>query len=262
MTHTFSKAYWEEHWAQRPAGGALEPNPYTVEATRGLTPGTALDVGCGTGTEAVWLAERGWFVAGLDISAGVLATAREFGVLASVEERVQWIEADASTWEPEQQFDLVTTHYAHAPMPQLEFYARISEWVAPGGTLVLVGHRHGHDGGHAEHGAAPVPGAGHGAGHEPSADHAHGAGHDPSAAHEHSTAHQHSAAEELAPPEEATVTLQQMEAVLDRQEWDIVGSFADTRQAKLPGGEVRTLHDVVVIARRHAPTTAPADASH
>lgn len=237
MAHTFDKAYWEEHWEQRPAGGMLAPNPYTVEAARGLTPGTALDVGCGTGTEAVWLAERGWFVAGLDISAGVLATAREFGVLANVEERVQWIEADASTWEPEQQFGLVTTHYAHAPIPQLEFYARIATWVAPGGTLVLVGHLHGHDGGHDER-------------HDGDHSHGHGAGHG------------HTAAEELEPPEEATVTLQQMEAVLDRDEWNIVESFANTREAKLPGGDVRTLHDVVVIARRHAPQTAPADASH
>lgn len=254
MTHTFDKAYWEEHWAQRPAGGMLAPNPYTVEATRGLTPGTALDVGCGTGTEAVWLAERGWFVAGLDISAGVLATAREFGALANVEERVQWIEADASTWEPEQQFDLVTTHYAHAPIPQLEFYARIATWVAPGGTLVLVGHLHGHDGGHEGHDGGHSHG--HDGGGHPESSHHHSAG------HEHSDSHAHTAAEELDPPEEATVTLQQMEAVLDRSEWDIVESFANTREAKLPGGDVRTLHDVVVIARRHAPQTAPADASH
>ena len=41
------------------------------------------------------------------------------------------------------QFDLVATHYAHPAMPQLVFYERISGWVAPGGTLLIVGHRHG-----------------------------------------------------------------------------------------------------------------------
>ncbi|MBG6084094.1 class I SAM-dependent methyltransferase [Zhihengliuella flava] len=233
MTHTFNKAYWEEHWEQRPAGGMLAPNPHTVQATRGLTPGTALDVGCGTGTEAVWLAERGWWVAGIDISATALATAREFGATAGVEERVQWIEADASTWTPEQRFDLVTTHYAHAPIPQLEFYARMAAWVAPGGTLILVGHLHGHGGGHA---------------HD---DGAHG-GHQ----------HGHGAAEELDPPEEATVTLEQMQAVLDPAEWDVVEAFATTREAMLPGGEVRALHDVVATARRRPDPTAPADVSH
>jgi len=57
---------------------------------------------------------------------------------------VHWVRADLSTWEPDLRYDLVTTHYAHPAMPQLEFYRRISSWVAPGGTLLVVGHAHGH----------------------------------------------------------------------------------------------------------------------
>src|SRR5690606_2048394 len=53
-----------------------------------------------------------------------------------------WVEADLSTWEPEARFDLVATHYAHPAMGQLAFYRRIAEWVAPGGTLFVVGHLH------------------------------------------------------------------------------------------------------------------------
>jgi predicted methyltransferase len=52
------------------------------------------------------------------------------------------MEADLSTWTPESTYDLVTTFYAHPTIPQLEFYARIGEWVRPGGTLLIAGHLH------------------------------------------------------------------------------------------------------------------------
>ena len=52
-------------------------------------------------------------------------------------DRVQWVRADLSVWEPESTYDLVTTHYAHPAMPQLDFYDRIASWVTPGGTLLI-----------------------------------------------------------------------------------------------------------------------------
>ena len=57
---------------------------------------------------------------------------------------MRWVEADLTAWEPGAEFDLVTTHYAHPAMPQLEFYDRVARWVAPGGTLLIVGHLHTH----------------------------------------------------------------------------------------------------------------------
>ena len=53
---------------------------------------------------------------------------------------MEWVEADLGVWDPGTRFDLVTTHYAHPAMPQLDFYERIAGWVAPGGTLLVVGH--------------------------------------------------------------------------------------------------------------------------
>lgn len=142
--HGFDKGYWEDHWTEgdsaRRDTGDSAPNPYLVRELGGHAPATALDAGCGTGTEAIWLAQQGWRVMGVDISAAALALAAERASTASVPHPINWVEADLTIWQPEEQFDLVTTHYAHATMPQLAFYERIAGWVAPGGTLLIVGH--------------------------------------------------------------------------------------------------------------------------
>jgi SAM-dependent methyltransferase len=138
-THDFDKHYWERHWRQRHDTGESAPHPYLARETNGLPPGTALDAGCGTGAEALWLAARGWHVTGADIAASALARA---AARTPVPIDVQWIEADLTTWEPAHRFDLVTTAYAHPAIPQLDFYRRLATWVAPGGTLLIVGHLH------------------------------------------------------------------------------------------------------------------------
>ena len=148
---TFDKDFWEEHWRQRTTGSGMEgspPNPYLVRGTGSLTPGTALDAGCGAGAEAIWLASQGWQVTAADISADALQRASRRATDGGVSQQVQWVEADLTVWSPDTQYDLVTTHYAHPAMPQLAFYKRISNWVAPGGTLLIVGHQQ-------HHGAAP-----------------------------------------------------------------------------------------------------------
>ena len=85
----------------------------------GLEPGTALDAGCGAGGEAIWLASRGWQVTGADIAAEALDRAAERAIAGGVADRVHWVQADLSIWEPGTTYDLVTTHYAHPAMPQL-----------------------------------------------------------------------------------------------------------------------------------------------
>ena len=163
MTHGFDKEYWEEHWHQdRTAGpGSMSgnpPNPHLAAEAGHLVPGTALDAGCGAGAEAIWLAEHGWQVTAVDISAEALARAAGRTATGGAAQRVDWVEADLGGWDPGTQFDLVTTHYAHPAMPQLEFYDRIAGWVAPGGTLLIVGHLQAHG----------TPGGGHG--HHPPAE--------------------------------------------------------------------------------------------
>jgi SAM-dependent methyltransferase len=211
MTHGFDKDYWESHWQQAGGRDALAANPYLARETGGLLPGTALDAGCGEGAEAIWLAAAGWRVTAADISGEVLARAAASASAGAVAQRVRWVEADLSVWEPEGQFDLVTTHYAHPAMPQLAFYARLAAWVAPGGTLLLVGHLLGPDG----HGH----GHGHGGGH----------GHHP--------------------PPEASVTAASITAGLDPAGWDVLTADEPVRTVIRRGGEGR-LHDVVVRATR------------
>lgn len=143
--HGFDKRYWEAHWTTGPvAGHDLPANPHLVGETAHLSPGTALDAGCGTGAEALWLAERGWQVTGADISRTALAAAVQRSRAGPNGDSVEWIETDAATWEPGRLWDLVVTNYAHPSIPQLDFYRRIAAWTAPGGTLLIVGHLHAH----------------------------------------------------------------------------------------------------------------------
>jgi len=163
MTHEFDRDFWQRHW-RRGTGegpgsmGGNPANPYLARETAALAPGTALDAGCGSGAEAIWLASRGWQVTAVDISAEALARAADRAATGPVPaDRLHWVEADLSIWSPAVQFDLVMTHYAHPAIPQLEFYDRIAGWVAPGGTLLIVGHLHGADT------------SGHGSAHQPPA---------------------------------------------------------------------------------------------
>jgi SAM-dependent methyltransferase len=160
MEHDFGRDDWERHWrgSHEAAGPDADaepaaPNPYLPEEVDRLVPATALDAGCGSGDEAIWLASRGWRVTAVDISGAALAraAAREAG--AGLGHPVAWLEADLVTWRPERPFELVTTSYAHATIPQLELYRRLAGWVAPGGRLLVVGHEHGP--GRTPHGEVP-----------------------------------------------------------------------------------------------------------
>lgn len=146
MTHSFDQNYWNQIWdgERGPMMSSGEPNPHLVHEIGELEPGTGLDAGCGAGAEAIWLAARGWEVTGADVAGTALGYAEDRAAAAGLAGRIAWVQADLSVWEPDTRFDLVTTHYAHPAMGQLDFYDRIASWVAPGGTLLIVGHLHHH----------------------------------------------------------------------------------------------------------------------
>ncbi|WP_431883596.1 class I SAM-dependent methyltransferase [Micromonospora gifhornensis] len=254
MAHDFDKAYWEQRWRQgavdRPGSmSGKPPNPYLVREIGTLAPGTALDAGCGAGAEAIWLASQGWQVTAADISSEALTRAAERAAASGVSERLTWIEADLSRWVPQTRFDLVTTHYAHPAMPQLEFYDRLAEWVAPAGTLLIVGHLH--------PSAAPAHGHGHGHGHGDERDpgHERGDGHEQGRGHDRGHGHGHQVGER--PPAEASATAAAITARLNETEWEILTAEESQRTLTGPRGEI-TLNDVVVRAiRRPQPPSPP-----
>src|SRR5918997_448861 len=109
MTHSFDQEYWDRIW-QGDGGasmGTAAPNPYLARELGDLPPGSALDAGCGAGAEAIWLATRGWQVTGADIADEALARAAQRAASSGVADRVQWVEADLSAWEPGTTYDLV-----------------------------------------------------------------------------------------------------------------------------------------------------------
>jgi SAM-dependent methyltransferase len=118
----------------------VEPNRFLVAEVENLAPGRALDLACGAGRNAVWLAERGWTVTGADFSDVALTNARGLAAERGVE--VEWVQADLRDWEPPAQaFDLVAVLYLQVPAEERRLaLGRAAEAVASGGTLLVVGH--------------------------------------------------------------------------------------------------------------------------
>jgi 2-polyprenyl-3-methyl-5-hydroxy-6-metoxy-1,4-benzoquinol methylase len=138
----FEPAGWEERYSGEETLWSGRPNPQLVAEGSELTPGTAIDVGCGEGGDVIWLAERGWRVTGADFSAKGLARAARRAEAAGVADRTDWWEVDARTFAADgRSYDLVTTHFLHPPdAGMVDVTGRLARAVAPGGHLLVVGH--------------------------------------------------------------------------------------------------------------------------
>ena len=117
-----------------------EPNRWVAAEVADLAPGRALDLACGEGRNAVWLAGRGWDVLGVDFAELGLAKARRLAEGAGVD--VTWERHDLTAWlPPTGAFDLVVHAYLHLPQPQRgRVVGAAARALAPGGTFVLVAH--------------------------------------------------------------------------------------------------------------------------
>ena len=131
---------WNERYRTEDLIWRAEPNRSLVEEVVGLAPGRALDVACGEGRNAVWLASQGWRVTGVDFSVEGLAKARRVAAERSVV--VEWIEADVTSWLPRSSsYDLVLLAYVHMPAAlRTQLHRHMATGVAPGGTLLVIAH--------------------------------------------------------------------------------------------------------------------------
>ncbi|HUJ05875.1 MAG TPA: class I SAM-dependent methyltransferase [Streptosporangiaceae bacterium] len=144
MSENHGAAFWDERYRGRAALWSGEPNPYLLQETAGLAAGRALDAGSGEGADAIWLAGRGWHVIAVDISAVAVGRAEEHARQcgADLAGRIEWIRQDLTEWEPGPTlFDLVTAQYLHLPPSARQpLFGRLAAAVAPGGSLLVVGH--------------------------------------------------------------------------------------------------------------------------
>ncbi|SCL24610.1 Thioredoxin reductase [Micromonospora pallida] len=138
----FEQDAWEDRYRSRPAVWSGNPNPQLVAEAGDLPAGRALDVGCGEGADAVWLARRGWRVTAVDIAPTAVERTAAHAADAGVADRVTARQADLRVEAPEAGVhDLVSAQFMHLPAGQWrDLVARLAEAVAPGGTLLLVGH--------------------------------------------------------------------------------------------------------------------------
>lgn len=140
--------FWEERYGSGDAIWSGQPNPQLIAEVSGLAPGRALEIGCGEGADAVWLAERGWQVTATDISTVALgraeAHARQLG--PEIAARISWRHTDLVAPELPAalvpgDYDLVTAQFMHVPAAQrVMLHQRLAAAVAPGGVLLVVGH--------------------------------------------------------------------------------------------------------------------------
>ena len=133
-----------EDWDRRYRGTELiwtaQPNRFVVEELHGLPPGRALDLGCGEGRNAVWLAEGGWQVMAVDFSPVALDKARRLAQARGVS--VHWVLADLRGHQPESgAYDLILVAYLHLrSVERAAVLAGAAAALAPGGTLLVIGH--------------------------------------------------------------------------------------------------------------------------
>lgn len=134
--------FWEQHYGAKDRVWSGRPNVQMAGIVEPLTPGRALDLGCGEGADAIWLARRGWQVVGVDVSPTALTRAAEDAAAAGVAERIRFKQHDLANTFPAGRFDLVSAQFFHSPLDvdRTAALRRAAEAVVPGGLLLIVDH--------------------------------------------------------------------------------------------------------------------------
>ncbi|MGA5358174.1 SAM-dependent methyltransferase [Streptomyces purpurascens] len=142
MNTTDAVTFWDGVYAARPAAGGPRPNVRLTETVTGLPSGDVLDLGCGDGGDALWLARRGWHVTAVDISAVAVERLAALARSHGLGDRVTTVRADLHRSCPPGEFDLVCAHYLHTPfdLDRATVLRSAAHALRPGGRLLVVDH--------------------------------------------------------------------------------------------------------------------------
>jgi len=136
-----AEEFWEPHYAAS-APGTGGPNPVLVDLVEALAPGRVLDLGCGGGGDALWLAQRGWAVLTVDVSATALARVTDRATGAGLSDRVRTERHDLTATFPHGEVDVISAQYLLSPVEfdRPPMFARAAAAVRAGGMLLIVDH--------------------------------------------------------------------------------------------------------------------------
>ncbi len=111
-----AERFWQRHYRGHERVWSGRANPVLVDVAGSLPAGKALDLGCGEGGDAVWLAQQGWRVVAVDVSAAALDRAATHATAAGVHARIDFQQHDLARTFPEGAFDLVSAQHLHSPV--------------------------------------------------------------------------------------------------------------------------------------------------
>lgn len=142
LADLYTQETWDARYAESDRIWSGNPNPRLVEHVADLPPGDALDVGCGEGADAVWLATRGWRVTALDVSQVALDRAAQHAREAGIADRVTALRHDLMSGDPlPGEYALVSAQFMHPPPDRFDdVHRRLGAAVRPGGALLVVAH--------------------------------------------------------------------------------------------------------------------------